>query len=233
MFDEKQVISSIQWYKDLVNNSKIPTYQEIKESIPNRFAIFNVKDHFNNFEVQSSIRHVYVERFGFCLINEGMLNDIAEYLNGKKVLEIGSGNGFLAKCLQDKGIDVFPTDDLSWESKGESMYSMGWKDKHYTEIEKLDYHAALKKYIDDVDAALLSWPVYGDRLAYNVLKVCLSHDKPLIYIGEQEMGCTADDYFFDYIDNPELSFEPLTRMYIPFYGMYDDVYLIQKINGGE
>lgn len=233
MFNEDQVISVVPWYANLVNDGVIPSHQEIKESITDRFAMTDIKDHFNNFEVQSSIRHAYVKRFGFVLVNNRMLDDMVNYLEGKKVLEIGSGNGFLAKCLQDRGIDVIPTDNLSWENKDESLYATGWKDKHYTEIEELDYLAAMRKYIKDVDAVLLSWPVYRDWLAYHVLRLCLHYNVPLIYIGEQEMGCTADDKFFQYIDNCDISFERLSNFYLPFYGMYDDVYLIQQKNGGE
>lgn len=125
----------------------------------------------------------------------GFFKELEGYLKGKKVLEIFSGNGFLAKELSDRGIEVKSTSLFS----GHDGHANGMN----FEVEELSAVDAVTQYGQEYDFLLMSWPVVGPW-ALEAIEVW-GEEKPVIYIGEAPRpelpglaglpGCASDEFF--------------------------------------
>jgi hypothetical protein len=163
------------------------------------------------YKVQNTIRHNYGM---YAVLTAGVLDRLAEYLKGKKVLEVMAGAGWLAKGLSDRGITVKSTDDFSWEGY------LDWK--RVFPIEQLDVSEAVDKYMANYDVLIVSWPHY---IAKNLIRVMqqLPEGTPVVYIGEGAGGCCAGEKFFDYFE--EESGMPIFQ----WPGMYDYISIGKKV----
>ena len=160
-------------------------------------------------------RDIWINVGMFAFVSWEWVNPLAEWLKGKRVLEIMAGAGWLARALQEKGIAVIATDDHSWPK------ARAWKLQ--TEVEALDALAAIQKYADQTDILLISWP-YMDPTAFLSLQAWakLKPGALVIYIGEGDGGCTADFQFFEHFEDVEdRDFEQASRKYVAWWGMHD------------
>ena len=124
------------------------------------------------------------------------MTDTIRYLTSKSepmVLDPMAGLGSIAKCLSDRGIKTRASDNFT-----DQQLLHGYKNL-WCNVEKLDAIQALDCYVQDTDLILLSWPSYQSPIAADILKWLYIHkpEMPVIYIGELQGGCTADDEFFD------------------------------------
>lgn len=146
---------------------------------------------------------------------------LARWLRQWKVLEIMSGTGLLAAALQAEGVDVIATDDFSWRWKPELR---GWQVDH-THVEELTARDAVLKYGKERPVLLCSWPPMTDEFTEAaLLHRSLRDDALVVYIGEGEKGCTANDRFFAHfqqIDVPEI--QEVNKVYPRFRGIHDFV----------
>lgn len=143
----------------------------------------------------------------------------ASWISERKCLEVMAGAGHLSFALKKLGINIITTDDLSWQELKK------WTP--VTEIEQLTANKAIRKYGKDVDIVIMAWP-YMDSYAYQALKMLyiVNPNALVIYIGEGEGGCTADDRFFEHWD--EIEDERLKEAqtkYERFFGMHDRIEL--------
>jgi len=90
-------------------------------------------------------------------------------------------------------------------------------------VEALDFREAIEKYKDWFDIVLLSWPPYNESMAREVWEL-LPKNKKLLYIGEDEWGCTADDSFFEAVEGKEIATDYIDT----FPGIYDRIVVYQK-----
>lgn len=166
------------------------------------------------------VRSYLVKNGMFALITTDFADALAKYLNGKKVLEVMSGAGYLAKALYDRGIDIIATDNNSWNLQQFSDFK----------IENLDAKQAIKKY-NNVDYILVSWIPMGDagtELIDTIKKYC--PNTLILCIGESDDGCTANDYFFEHtecINDSRLHDSQV--VFESFDGIYDCLELIKVI----
>lgn len=135
-------------------------------------------------------RHELCVRFSWSIPSPGDMVWLAKLLDGRGVVEIGAGSGYWAWQMTQAGIDVIAFDP----------YLPG-PDNQYVR-HKL-YHPVLPG--DDRKAAyyperalLLCWPSYCADFATEALKAYPGD--LLVYIGEGEGGCCADDGFFKLLD---------------------------------
>ena len=127
----------------------------------------------------------FTNRYGFAVITPEAINQIAELTGEREVLEVGAGNGYLAHRLAQAGINVLPTDAHRPERSG---YQLG--NVQHTDIINIDAETAIRQ-LPEMDL-LWSWPCQEEASG----KALQSYDgRNLIYIGEQDDGCTGGDLF--------------------------------------
>ena len=177
---------------------------------------------------------IYVNRYhfinisAFALISKVWLKPLAEYIGTGKCLEIMAGRGILSKGLSDYGVDIIATDNFSWEwrrGKEQDRTKLESYDLWF-EVENLDCIDAIEKYGSQVSYILCSWP-YMDTCMYRSLVKMreINPECKLIYIGEGNGGCTADDEFFStvkFIEEGGL-FNQAASKFQSWWGIYDEL----------
>lgn len=126
--------------------------------------------------------------------NPDFLQELSSYLEGKRVLEIFAGNGFLARQLKDSGVDVTAT-----------SLRMG-HDAHFNglfcDVLEMEASNAVFDYGRKHDFLLVCWPTVTDRLLAAL--TLWGFNKPVVYIGETPRpelgmgglsGCATDEFF--------------------------------------
>lgn len=166
-------------------------------------------------------RSAYIQLMGYSLVSKSWVRPLAQFIGSRRVLEIMSGTGALAKALQDEGADVTATDDYSWKA----TFAGQW-----TKVEKRNALRAISKYGRETDFILMSWP-YLDDTALKALER-MRKVKPncrLIYIGEPKGGCNANDAFFDSAvpDEDDCLLDPVRAGYQRWYSFNDTVLLFR------
>jgi len=193
---------------------------EIVENIPYKYT-----DHWDSFEARTTteaikLREEFIRKGMFALVAWQWVRPLAKWIGEKRCLEVMAGRGWLSLALQSLGIDIIATDDCSWpeyKKWGEPV----------TKIEKLDAVEAVKKYGNNIDLLIISWP-YMDETAYNTIKKLnnINSNVQIIYIGEEIDGCTANNDFhehFQEIENEE--FQKAVSGFQQWWGLHDRVYL--------
>lgn len=146
-------------------------------------------------------RETYIHNFGFFLLNEKLLDMLSCEFEGDKIIEVGAGSGWLSYNLQQRGLNVIPVDcNLS-----DNHYNFK---KLYTNIvdDKAEDFILKNKY----DTILMCWPDLGSDFAHTILDR-MPKNKNLIYIGESEGGCTANDDFFELLNSKCTLLEDKTK----------------------
>ena len=137
----------------------------------------------------------HAENYLFGNLSKEMVDDLAELLAGRKILEVYAGRGHLAAALQEKGLDVKAT-SLRMGHDGSSKLG------HVTDVEELSAMEAVCKYNPWMNALLVSWPTTDGNLAKSLQY--LPDDALIIFIGEVTDytakpaflgGCATDDFF--------------------------------------
>lgn len=138
------------------------------------------------------------------------ISELATHLKGKKVLEVFSGCGYITMGLQKCGINAVASDSFAWNDR------YNWSP--VVPMMKKEAHIAARE--SDADVLLMSWPPYDEISAAKALVEW--GNKPIIYIGEGNGGCTADDLFHHLLDYEE-------DFYLDTYKGFlsDDVHLVQ------
>lgn len=185
-------------------------------------------------ENSSKLRTRYTQMFCFPIISKEFIKEFTEKFKGKRILEVMSGNGYLAKQLDRAGFEIIATDNKDWAFDPFAMYGT-WKAEYYN-ILKFDARHAIKLFKDDIDIVLMSWPPYAETIGAEVADLCRKFKKDLIIIGESQGGCTGDDQLFDIIDDYEQEF-PIPS-FRNFYGIHDDLSVVyfskdKKVNENE
>lgn len=127
--------------------------------------------------------------------SDSLIREMADFIGGRKVLEVFGGNGYLASLLSEHGVDVHSTTIFrSHDGHDRGMYF---------DVEEAEASAAISAYGATSDVLLMSWPT-ADEAALQALKAW-GPDKPVIYIGETPRpdlpglmglsGCASDAFF--------------------------------------
>ncbi|AYV85559.1 MAG: hypothetical protein Satyrvirus23_2 [Satyrvirus sp.] len=117
-------------------------------------------------ELESAERRVFVNKYSWAIPDEKAINEIVQYVNGEKCLEVGAGNGLWAYLLRSKGLNIITTD-----IKNPGIF---------VENEILDADSAMKKY-STVDILFSCWGAYD---------IDFFTGNKIIFIGEED-GCTT------------------------------------------
>lgn len=124
--------------------------------------------------------------------NPQFVDELTQFLEGKRVLEIFAGNGYLARLLAERGISIKATTQFS----GHDGHERGV----YFDVEDVDAVSAVHTYGDDHDVLLICWPTVTPAVLHAV--VHWGFDKDIVFIGEvtdynknQLAGCATDEFF--------------------------------------
>jgi hypothetical protein len=137
----------------------------------------------------------FADRFDMCgtyswaICSPGDIAWLREVLGGRHVVEAGAGTGYWAHQMEQAGIGVVAYDPNE-AGPGNVFARRAW-----TTVLPGD-HTVPERHPDR--ALFLCWPSYDDSWAAQAL-ACYTGDL-LIYCGEGESGCTADDSFFELLD---------------------------------
>jgi hypothetical protein len=114
-------------------------------------------------------RDKFVPMYSWAIPSKDAINQIAEFWGQDLGIETGAGSGLWSHLLQLRGVNVKPTDTKS-EYK-----------KEYIEIEQLNAEEAIDKY-SDANVLFLCWSRVNPTKKFKGNKI--------VYIGEDEYGCT-------------------------------------------
>lgn len=124
--------------------------------------------------------------------SRAFLDELGGYLSGKPVLEIFSGNGYLAAHLAQRGITVKATTRFS----GHDAHERGL----YHPVEELSAEEAVAAHGGTSSVLLVSWPTVSPAMLRAAR--LWGPDKPIVYIGEFGdirngvlAGCASDEFF--------------------------------------
>lgn len=137
----------------------------------------------------------FADRFDLCatyswaMCSPGDITWLKDVLAGRGVVETGAGTGYWAWQMEQAGIDIVAYDPNE-QQEGNTFARRTW-----TTVLR-DDHAASRHHPDR--ALFICWPSYADPWAAQSL-ASYAGDM-LIYAGEGEGGCTADDEFFQMRD---------------------------------
>lgn len=92
----------------------------------------------------------------YCFYSQELISELCALIGGRLCLEIGAGDGTLARFLADKGIQICATDDYSWRHAIEYPQT----------VERLNAKQALVKY--QPQAVICSWPPPGNAFEQKI-----------------------------------------------------------------
>jgi len=158
-------------------------------------------------------RDEILARYSYAILNQATIDALKSY---QPFLEVGAGIGYWAYEFKKNGIDYIATDP---EPTCKDFFPTGTK--CWTEIIKLTAVEAVRTYPNRT--LLICWPGYGETWAYEVLKAFKGNI--VVYVGEGQDGCCAEDKFFKLMnrdwDSEELS--------IPqWVGLHDKILILKK-----
>ena len=165
-------------------------------------------------------RHELVQKYSWAIPNKKALQVIKK-VSPKGLIEIGAGKGYWANLLMQLGVDVFAYD----VDPTESNPYLTMDTPAFTTILKGDSSVA-KEFPER--SLFLCWPSYNEPWAFEALK---NHydagGSTLIYIGESNGGCCADEAFFEFAWT---NYKCASCIQIPtWFGIHDKLYVFTRI----
>jgi len=175
----------------------------------------------------------YTKNFGFALLTKKVLreiSDVFEKYNLISFVEIYAGTGYLSRLLNEKigcvgtgyTLDLNPVVNYGFD-KNSAMISDNLN-KNYLAFKAFEDLSPSEL---NVDVLIASWIPYDCNQGQSFKKMQDLLPKHFLLIGEGYGGCTADDEFFDWLDEVYEE-EYVFKSYIPFDGIYDDIILYKK-----
>ena len=132
---------------------------------------------------------------------DAFVDQQAEWLGDRRVLEVMAGNGLLASKLAARGVDILATSLFAGHDGHDR--GMCWPVEEISAPEAVVVHGGW------AEVLLVSWPTTTEAMARTALE--WGADRPLVFIGEmpnpdipggQWPGC-ASDFFFEITDVEE------------------------------
>ena len=165
-------------------------------------------------------REKYIATYGFCLVAQDWINELARTIGSGRCMEIMSGLGLITFALQEAGVNCFATDDFSYKN-----HPFWFGGDPWIKTERIDAVEAIKKYGAECDYIICSVPY--DNMAYLSLMAMreVNPECKMIYIGEGIGGYTADDDFFKSLNTVD-DLNDINILFRTFPVTYDFVCMI-------
>lgn len=150
-------------------------------------------------------RELCIRRYSFAI---PCVEAVRMLLALSPLVEVGAGSGYWSRLLKEAGADVVSTDIGKQEG-----YSLLWGCEG---VEELDAVEAVRRHPDR--NVFVCWPSYKGAWAAD-MALEVKPGRTLAVIGEGRGGCTADDRFFDALEN---GYDEAGSLRIPRWdGIYD------------
>lgn len=190
-----------------MNAAFAPRFAPVQPGLPARqYRYSDLPGHLHEIELVGMEIEAYHRTFGYCLYTQEVLACLSRFLKGKRVLDAGSGSGWLSAQLTDEGVNVTACDRVDYRD----VSNRGGYAIH--DVYRLDVcDDALNLLPGDFDAVLLVWPPYRSEFAAKVLR-SLRPGTTVIYEGEGRGGNAADQDFFDYREQAFVHNEIFSRL---------------------
>ena len=168
-------------------------------------------------------RERYIANYGYVLLSAECLEALVQMLRGHKVLDAGSGGGYLSHCLGAAGVDVtavelHPPETVPTEQDPRRLW-------------QVDIAGCARQHVSaKYDVVIVSWPGHQQPFAFDIA-TALAPGQVLVYQGEGSGGCTANPDFFELVaDWPLLEDETraLNAGHVQFHGVKDRWYVLMK-----
>jgi len=179
------------------------------------------------FDVPYHQRKRYNREFGFCLFTAECICSLAVLCKGKKVLEAGSGSGWLADQLAQQGIAITAADWADYRQPRDKKRGYPMRS-----VFRLDHHGdAVALLPGSFDMVLLVWPnldtPFGEQVAH-----AMRSGQVMILEGEEKGGSTATDEFFDVLsadfERLDAETQALNERHRTFPGLHDRWQILRK-----
>ena len=179
------------------------------------------------FDVLYHQRKRYNREFGFCLFTAECICSLAALCKGKKVLEAGSGSGWLADQLAQQGIAITAADWTDYRQPRDKKRGYPMRSVYH-----LDHHGdAVALLPGNFDVVLLVWPNLGTPFGEQVAHA-MSSGQVMILEGEEKGGNTATDEFFDVLsadfERLDAETQALNEHHRTFPGLHDQWEILRK-----
>lgn len=182
------------------------------------------RDGWERFQKSHMERKSYIGKYGFSIYSKETLDALAQYLkqaNGP-TLEIFAGSGYLSDRLAKRGTPIIASD------KGAATfekYKIANVYKRDIECDVFDLN------LEEFQTVIMAWPEMNLN-AYLIAQK-MQPGQVLIYVGEEEGGCTATEEFFNEVgtnwerlDGVEAQFN---QHHYSFLSIYDSFFVFRKI----
>lgn len=170
-------------------------------------------------------REAYLAAYGHVLLTRECADALVSVLQGKRVLDVGAGGGFLSHTLAEGGVDVVALEAHPPPPEPtEADCRRRWR---------IDFTGLAEDHpVDGYDAVILAWPDHGSPVAAQTA-ASMRPGQVLVYEGEFG-GCTADDSFFDEIsgkhwEQMEVETKQLNLHHAQFSCMRDRWLVLRKV----
>ncbi len=175
-------------------------------------------DIYGDWWVTSEIfRYDFITKYAFAVPNQEALGMLAKM---SPILEMGAGSGYWAYLIRRRGQFVVAYDQNP-PLKSSYKFTKDWGTVQHGTIET----ANELQEANNQFTLFLCWPCYNKPFAHDVLKAFTG--KTLIYIGEYRGGCTADNDFFDLLDD---AWTPRASIQIPQWnGIHDFMTVFERL----
>lgn len=166
--------------------------------------------------IEQCSRNALVKKYAWTISDPVTLQFVVNYCEGHKILDPLAGTGYWAFLLSQFGIDVICSDKDPFNNKYHSGAILHHK------IVQQDAVDAVR--LNPDRTLLLSWIPYSDPLGSSILNQY--NGNRIIYIGENEYGCCADDDFFAKLERGWD--EVASHRPIQWFGLHDYVTIYER-----
>jgi hypothetical protein len=140
-------------------------------------------------------RRRFMKLYGWAVPTPEAVARIVAFVDGRRVIEVGAGNGLWARLISSLGVTVTATDDYTWcdpGSENSKANTAGFQIEAgaFYPVERLDAAEAVARHADH-KTLLVVWPPPDRPMAYDALHAFKGDQ--VVYIGDP--ACTADDAF--------------------------------------
>lgn len=197
----------------VIDKKELPSIDDLKINTSLIDSDLKISEHLIGIGL---IREEYIGMFGFSILTKELIDEMADLLKDRQVIEIGCGSGYLAHCFRER----HPTINYETLDNGEWTWAFPYTSINHT-VNYADFD--FSKY----SAVIVSWPDLGGVDIVTVLDN-LPSGCILLHCGEGRGGCTGVAELYDSLEkNYEYSHELKNSLGFP--SIHDTWELYYKI----